>query len=706
MSLKDLFQVKKVLAPVSNEQIAEELESVQLIDSYSKAKTRVEFAVNYSTASNFAIFGSAEKYYADTIQRIYSQYPYDGSKKEKLDWYNSSSLLDIWFLENAYPKTTGYATFSPSGWGLSSSVMVSGYGNPASKEYIVIKGGPNTNSALTLKGQFTDTSNQYPKSNILDSSTNRLSNLQTNLNEGVTLEFWLNKPSFITSSTQKEVIFDLWNNEVSSSSGYGRLTLELSGTTGSPFYITAQSGTNGVFRQNIGSTPTTSSLNGWNHYAVSLYNTSSVIQAKFYLNGELDSTHSFGTSINEITGSLIANIGALRTAPSGTTSISLGWGKLSGSIDDFRFWKEARTSREIGRNYWDAIGGGVNTDEANTTLGLYYKFNEGITTSSSIDSTVLDYSGRVSNGTWVGYTSLSRNTGSAITGEIPDPIIDITHPDVAELIEEYTVLGTDYDRNNSNTIYYSFPNWIIEEDSNKELLNLTQIAASYLDTLYLQIKFFTTIKDRYTNIQIDEKPFPFSKTILESMGIVTPSLFVDAKLVEEVLSRDDQRNYEDKLDEIKNIIYQNIYSNLTDILKSKGTEKSYRNMLRCFGIDENLVRLNIYSNNSYNKVANNLIDTTTKKRAINLNDTDRFESTIYQYKFSTNSNSYSYVSSSSDYDYVPLTYEAEVVFPKKLDTRHPNYFVTSFVTSSIFGVHGAVSNPRPLRNTNAAILRQ
>lgn len=694
MSLKDLFQVKKVLAPISNEQIAEEVESVQLMDSYSKDKNRVEFAVNYSTASNFAIFGSAEKYYTDTIQRIYSQYPYDGSKKEKLDWYNSSSLLDIWFLENAYPKTTGYATFSPSGWGLSSSVMVSGYGNPASKEYIIIKGGPNTNSALTLKGQFTDTSNQYPKSNILDSSTNRLSNLQTNLNEGVTLEFWLNKSSFITSSTQKEVIFDLWNNEVSSSSGYGRLTLELSGTTGSPFYITAQSGTNGVFRQNIGSTPTTSSLNGWNHYAVSLYNTSSVIQAKFYLNGELDSTHSLGTSINEITGALIANIGALRTAPSGTTGISLGWGKLSASIDDFRFWKEARTSREIGRNYWDSVGGGVNTDDANTTLGFYYKFNEGITTTSSIDSIVLDYSGRVSNGTWVGYTAPSRNTGSAITNEAPDPIIYITHPDVVAVAEEYSVIGTDYDRTNNNSIYYSFPNWIIDEDNNGELLNLTQIAASYLDTLYLQIKYFTSLKDHYTNIQIDEKPYPFSQTILESLGMVAPSLFIDAKLMEEVLSKDEERNYEDKLHEIKNIIYQNIYSNLLNIFKTKGTEQSYRNLLRCFGIDESLVKLNIYSNNGQYRLTDNTSNITVKKNSISLNDPDRFIGTIYQYPETGNSNSTSYISGSTgtELDYVPYTFEAEVVFPKKLEQDNNYYFPTLFVTSSIFGGHTALTS--------------
>ncbi len=697
MSLKDLFQVKRVLPPVSNEQIAEEVESVELINSHIIDKDRIQFAVDYSTASNFAIFGSAEKYYTDTIERIYAQYPYDGSKKEKLDWYNSSSLLDIWFYENAYPRTTGYATFSPSGWSSLVGTQVSGYGEPLTKEYIIVKGGPNANNSTTLKDKFNDVSNQQQKANIVDSTTNRLSNLQTNLNNGVTLEFWLNKLSFITSSTEKEVIFDLWNNVASSSSGYGRLTLELSGTTGSPFYITAQSGTSGFFRQNIGSTPTTSSvINGWNHYAVSLINSSSAVNAKFYVNGKLDSTHIFGTSINDITGSLIANIGALRTAPSGTTGISIGWGKLSGSLDDFRFWKTQRTSREIGRNYWDTVGGGANIEDVNTDLGFYYKFNEGITTTSSIDSVVLDYSGRVSNGTWIGYESLSRNTGSAITNEIPDPIIYSTHPDVVSVMEEYSIIGSDHDTNNSNTIYYSFPNWIIEEDTNKELLNLTQIAASYLDTLYLQIKFFTNIKDKYTNIQIDEKPFPFSRNILESMGMVAPSLFVDAKLIEEVLSRDEERNFEDKLNEIKNVIYNNIYSNLTNIFKSKGTEKSFRNLLHCFGIDENLVKLNIYSNNSFYKVKNNLKDSTIAKKSINLNDVDRFNSTIYQFKDNSNANSYSYITSSVSLQYTPFTAEVETIFPKKLNTYNTNYFVTNFLTSSIFGMHGAVSDPTDL----------
>jgi len=697
MSLKDLFQVKKVLPPVSNEQIAEEVESVELIDSYSKDKERIEFAVDYSAPSNFAVFGSAEKYYNDSIERIYSQYPYDGSKKEKLDWYNSSSLLDIWFYENAYPKTTGYAIFSPSGWSSRIGSQVSGYGEPTAKEYIVIKGGPNTNSGATLKSKFLDSSNQDPKSNVYDVSNNRNNNLQYNLNNGLTLEFWFNKTSFVTSSTEKEVIFDLWNGELSSSSGYGRLTLEISGTTGSPFYLTAQSGTAGFFRQNVGSTPTTSSIvSGWNHYAVSLVNSSSAVQAKFYINGNLDSTQNLGSSINDINGSLIANIGALRTAPSGTSGVSLGWGKLSGSIDDFRFWKTQRNSREIGRNWWGSVGGGTNTDDSNTDLGFYYKFNEGITTTSSIDSIVLDYSGRVSNGTWVGYSADSRNTGSALTNEEQDPIIYSTHPEVVTVSEEYQVIGQDYDRTNPNAMYYSFPDWIVEEDVNSELLNLTQIASSYLDTLYLQIKYFTSIKDRYNNIQIDEKPFPFSKTLLESTGLVAPSLFVDAKIFEEVLSQDNERKFEDKLDEIKNVIYQNIYSNLTDILKSKGTEKAFRNMLHCFGVDESLVNINIYSNNNFLKVKDNLLDTTLAKKVVNFNDPDRFNSSIYQYKISSNPTSYSYITSSTSLQYLPFTAEVEVVFPKKLVSSQPNYFNTLFVETSIFGAHTPVLDPNDL----------
>ena len=137
---------------------------------------------------------------------------------------------------------------------------------------------------------------------------------------------------------------------------------------------------------------------------------------------------------------MYGRIGSLITAPSGTVDNGgagaglaatdyNGAGRLSGSIDEFRYWKEARTPKDIGINWFSQVRGGANTDISNTTLGVYYKFNAGITGTSSVDQIVLDYAGRITNGVWTGYTSTSRNTGSAILSasaaisEYEDPII-------------------------------------------------------------------------------------------------------------------------------------------------------------------------------------------------------------------------------------------------------------------------------------------
>lgn len=90
------------------------------------------------------------------------------------------------------------------------------------------------------------------KSNIYDASKNQKSNLALKSENGFTVEFWLKKDAFTTTKTEKEVIFDLWNGAASSSVSYGRLTIELTGVaSGSPFLVTAQSGTKGYFQQSI-----------------------------------------------------------------------------------------------------------------------------------------------------------------------------------------------------------------------------------------------------------------------------------------------------------------------------------------------------------------------------------------------------------------------------------------------------------------------
>ena len=99
---------------------------------------------------------------------------------------------------------------------------------------------------------------------------------------------------------------------------------------------------------------------------------------------------------------MIGRIGAFITNPMtdllSASSARNGDGRLSASLDEFRYWKVARNAQQIGESFFVPVGGGVNTDISNTTLGVYYKFNEGITTVAATDSVVLDYAGRVTNG--------------------------------------------------------------------------------------------------------------------------------------------------------------------------------------------------------------------------------------------------------------------------------------------------------------------
>ena len=81
------------------------------------------------------------------------------------------------------------------------------------------------------------------------------------------------------------------------------------------------------------------------------------LEIRLYINGELNDSRTIANgAIGEVTGSLIANIGALRTKSNTVDDSTRGFGKLSGSLDEFRFWKRYRTSQDIGRYWFTQVG--------------------------------------------------------------------------------------------------------------------------------------------------------------------------------------------------------------------------------------------------------------------------------------------------------------------------------------------------------------
>ena len=511
---------------------------------------------------------------------------------------------------------------------------VKGYVNFSGSEYIKLFGGP---SADTL----------------YDTSTKRESNLKIDPTEGNTVEFWFKSDSSATGN-----IIDVTGSN-------NRILVSYTGSSNTISFNCISGSTSRVVTQSV-------SPSSWHHYAFTVKQDASEVSFKTYIDGVRVNVSSSSTLYNSFPNTaLVGYIGV----------------NLTGSIDEFRYWKLERTEKEIGR-YWNrSVNGGAETDDSNVSLGVYYKFNEGITGTSSLDSVVVDYSGRLVNGTFVNYSSASRTEGAThITLEDADPIIRSTHPDVVSQKATNLESAIDYDNQNTSRLITTIPSWIVEEadEKNKPFLrNLIQIISSYFDTLHILLENLPKIKD-VNFIQQDKKAFPYASKLLKSYGVDVSDLFLESTLFENVLSRNEDIDFEDRLQNIKNTIYQNIYNNITRSFKTKGTEEAIRNILRSVGIDDELVKVNIYANNQELEIKDRFYPSYIKRNAVD---------------FFTN-NSAVIIPSGSDYiskanplyldkyAYIPLTFEALVGIPnlevfKKVD----GYAIPNYTTSSLFGVH-------------------
>ena len=148
-----------------------------------------------------------------------------------------------------------------------------------------------------------------------------------------------------------------------------------------------------------------------------------------------------------------------------------------------------------------------------------------------------------------------------------------------------------------------------------------------------------------------------------------------------------------------------MYNNLSYIQKSKGTFKSLRNFLRCFGVDEELIKLNVYSNNDVYELKDNTTNTSIKKTYLDFDDAETrnaasssyansYTATAYQYYDTSDSNSISYIPGATEtlITGAMMTIETEVIFPKRSISDDNNFQLFSHTTSSIFGLHAVAAS--------------
>jgi len=190
MAIKDLFSKQKSQSQQfrgankkSLDEFRQDIESSEQIKQIRIEDSLIQPDLNYASASSFVKYGSAKKYYADAIKRIYNQYPYDGSDAEKIAFRNEITQLERHILDVEYPKSTGFAVFSPDGWGTNDGTNSSGFYSSSLPEYITSYG--------WKKNQIWDTDSSQQQSYRLDFTT------------GFTVEFWLKRATLVYLMDQR-----------------------------------------------------------------------------------------------------------------------------------------------------------------------------------------------------------------------------------------------------------------------------------------------------------------------------------------------------------------------------------------------------------------------------------------------------------------------------------------------------------------------
>jgi hypothetical protein len=298
MSIKDYFystKQYKVISSSSMDEIGKTIESSDYVDVYVDREKQFVPDVDFSSASNFAKFGSAEEYYDKALKSIYKTFPYDGSLREKTEWHYSASYLDNYVFDKLYPRTNGFVSLG-YGWNEgtgATSETVSADDNDifrksAKPQYISVKGGPNAPSApvYATSPLKLDWKNAEHRANYWNTTSSQINNFSFGGGEGNTVEFWFKSGDNYANDERQISIsecaayFDLHNGISIGDANYARFLIEARRSAQNTFqnsklfHVTCMSGTYGCNRVGIGDSSliTTSTLASWNHFAFSVEN--------------------------------------------------------------------------------------------------------------------------------------------------------------------------------------------------------------------------------------------------------------------------------------------------------------------------------------------------------------------------------------------------------------------------------------------------
>lgn len=546
----------------------------------SPLKNTQQLNVDFSKFENHTFFNSAKNKVQIAFEKIINQYPFDGTRKEYEDFFDKISGFEK-FVYDKFPKNTGFLIFDRP--------ILGEAGNYLNVEELI---------GLQEKSQNVKGEKQLPLS-----ITDKPFTFEVNL--------------FIPSGTvnYNEIIAQ---RIINGNAGYTLAVSESSGMS-SPFgecnvsFILSDGNKSAKVETKI-------EKGVFNHIAA-IYDRGTSNKLKILLNG-LDSSYSensiFLDKFDFDGKHLTIGSGSNHTYSSGSTFVAEQ--TLSGALDDFRFFNSSRQNNDI-RKY--------NKREifAQSDLKLYFKFNEpsGSYSYGSFgnENLCLDSSGNGMHTLINNFNMSQRNTSrvdavSLIEEDLnSSPVLFPAYEEVRNLSLDLIQSASNYDLNNPNMITNLIPmHYLVDEQnylgfesetgdlekqpdvtSNKPGGNKIQQSQLITSVLFMWAETFDQIKlyidelsrllkvDQKDKGTISDQLLPF---LAEYYGVSLPTQFNAATIEQTLQGRNvtlSSAQANRTLQDIQNVIWKRILSDLPMIRKSKGTRESVEATLRNIGIN-------------------------------------------------------------------------------------------------------------------------
>jgi hypothetical protein len=540
-------------------------------------RTTQQTNIDFSKFENHCFFNSAVAKTNLAFEKIINKYPFDGTKKDLNDFMDNLSGFEKYIFDN-FPSNFGFLNF---------------------------------NSSLENHIQIVDEKGYYATQKEFEIEDN-LSVIDPQ-NNSFTIEFHINVPP---TTNNNQIIVQKKND----TSNHG-FAVYLSSSTSTTIASIGMCLFSGSFYNDV---KFSIDKNKFNHIAFVVDRSKSdYTEIISYLNGGFisGSNKQLIKETNTKTSPLIIGSGSnfdIQTTyiPSQT---------FSGSLDEFRFFHEARTSNDISYYYDKNV---YSTDN----LKLYYRFNEPAdispNTGDAVNSIVLDYSGNSFHSNIENYvTSLRKNINDDNTSllisekEEYNKILFPGNSEILALNGNLLADAKDYDDFNPNVIYKLFPkHYFIDgqlfqsfDDLKGDIAgsfdedNLDQIPGEFklknvqlfLSFLYIFANYFDELKifvDAIVNINnfsyntYETPPSNFLLDLNKINGLNVNNILNTSFNPIEYSSQEiiDENGKKLSVREIQDEILKRLLINSNFILKSKGTLESIKMLMRCIGIDPDI----------------------------------------------------------------------------------------------------------------------